>query len=84
MMSGARRRASFHLFFKYLPRGTTGEQTNQLYQAQIGILVKSAKLQVGLEEPTSSLPQLIVTTPHLRAIKPRLQEQWPHDWRKQA
>jgi hypothetical protein len=83
-MSGARRAASFHLFFKNLPRGSTSEQTDQLDQARIGIFVESTKLQVLVDAPMRSIPQLTIVSFHLRAIEPRLQEQWPHDWRMQT
>jgi hypothetical protein len=83
-MSGARHAASLHLLFKNQPRGAASEQTNQLDQARISTLVTLAKLEVRLDEPKRSLLLLTIASLHLRAIEPRLQEQWAHDRREQA
>jgi hypothetical protein len=75
-MSGARHAASFHLFFKNFPRSTTSEQTNQLDKARIDVFITSNKWLARFEQPKRSLPQLAIASLHLRAIEPRLQEQW--------
>jgi hypothetical protein len=80
-MSGARRAASFHLFFKSLPSSTTSEQTNQLDQARVCTLANETKSQIRRDEPKRGLLLLTTASFHLRAIELRLQEQWPYDWR---
>jgi thymidylate synthase len=83
-MSGARHATSLHLLFKNPPRGAASEQTNQLDQARISTVVTLTKPEVRLDEPKRSFPLLTMTSLHLRAIKPQLQEQWPYDWREQV
>jgi hypothetical protein len=83
-MSGARHATSLHLLFKNLPRGAASEQTNQLDHARISTVVTLTKPEVRLDEPKRNLPLLTIASLHLCAIKPRLQEQWPYDWREQV
>jgi hypothetical protein len=59
-MSGARHAASFHLFFKNLPRCTASEQTNQLDKARIRPVATPTKLQIRLEQPMCSLLMLAI------------------------
>jgi hypothetical protein len=75
-MSGARRWASFHLFFKNLPRSTASEQTSQLDQTRISILIMLTKLQVRLDKSERSLTLLAIACSHFRAIESQLQVQW--------